>query len=301
VNQQQIEAGFDHVRAVRFMRAHRNEVGDPAFWRGLNPELTISDAPTRAQRRCIPVDPGLVELARRQLVSEGYLQAPPMASIELVSALRRAAGRVFEAGFPGGFTCVYDEFFQLFERLDGLFAPLLGEGYRLVLHRMWSHFVPAGDNAYHPWRSIAPHRDTPGPDPRVLARDVPSIINVWIPLTDVTPVDSCLYVVPAPCDPDYYSTDRAFHPERIRFQDVRALPAAAGSVLGWSSHLAHWGSRSSPIAVAPRMSATVYFQRRDAAATYPPTVEFGDPIPFEMRIACILESIGLSDLAETTG
>jgi hypothetical protein len=298
VNQQQIDAGFDKVRAERFLRAHRAEASDPDFWRGLNPHLTISERPTVAAPGRAPVDAAVVTLARRQIVDEGYLQAPPLAPPAQADALRRATVRVVEAGFPSGFACVYDEFYRFFQGLDELFAPLLGERYLLVLQGLWTYFVPAGDPAYRPWTTIAPHRDTLGPDPRVIARDVPTIINVWIPLTDVTPIDSCIYVVPAPGDPDYYSADRKVHPERIRLQDVRALPAAAGSVLGWSTHLVHWGSRSSQFAAGPRAAVTVYFQRRDVPAMHSATVEFGAPIPFGDRLVWIAASLGLSDLWE---
>ena len=299
MNQEQLDAGFDQVRSERFLRGHQAEARDPGFWRMLNPYMTISERPLASQPARVRVEPSVVARAARQIVDEGYLHTPPLLSPARVDALRRATLRVVEAGFPSGFVCVYDEFYQAFEGLDDLFAPLLGERYLMVLQRLWTYFIPAGDPGYGMWTAAAPHRDALGPDLRVMARDAPSVINVWIPITDVGPIDSCIYAVPAPGDPDYYSANRGVRPERIRLQDVRALPAPAGSVLGWSTHLAHWGSRSSRFATGPRVSVTVYFQRGDVPKVHPATVEFGVPIPFDTRVAWIWSSLGIADHPES--
>ncbi len=296
MNQEQIDAGFDQVRSERFLRAHLAEARDADFWRTLNPHLTIADRPRSSLLQPVPVDPAVVGRAARQIVDEGYLQAPPLVPSERTGALRVAAERVVRAGFPPALTCVYDEFYQAFEGLEALFAPLLGERYVMVLQGLMTYLVPAGDPVYRRWTGVAPHRDTLGPDPRVVARQTPSILNVWIPLTDVTTIDSCIYVVPAPGDPDYYARDRPVEAGRVRLQDVRALPAPAGSVLGWSTHLVHWGSRSSRFADGPRVAITVYFQRRDVPPLHPFTVEFGAPLPFEDRLTWIGCSLGMTDL-----
>ena len=295
MNQEIIDAGFTQARALRVFRAQLPSARDADFWRRLNPHLTISERPFAAMPPRVHADAAVVSRAARQIVDEGYLQTPPLVPAGLVDGLRGAAVRVVEAGFPPVFACVYDEFYQAFSGLDEVFAPLLGEQYRMVLDGMWTYCVPAGDAVYGDWTATSPHRDSAGPDPRVVAHDVPSIITLWIPLTDISPIDSCIYVVPAPCDPDYHTTDRRTRPERFRLQDVRALPAAAGSVLGWSTHLVHWGSRSSRFAAGPRVSVAAYFQRRDMPAIQP-SIEFGAGIPFETRLDWIGGSLGMPGL-----
>ena len=299
MNREQIEAGFDEIQSERFLRAHAAEARVPDFWRALNPHLTISDRPFLPSIEPTPVDPALVARCSRQILEEGYFQTPPLVSREPLAKLRLGAERVVAAGFPSGFTCLYDEFYQAFQGLDALFAPLLGERYLMVLQGLWTYLVDPGDPVYRRWTTVAPHRDTLGPDPRVLAGDVPSIINIWVPVTDVTTIDSCIYVVPATADPDYRSRDRRAHAERIRLQDVRGLPAPAGSVLGWSTHLVHWGSRSSPLAEGPRVAITVYFQRRDVAPMHPYTIELGAEVPFDDRLTWIGGSLGIADLWES--
>ena len=300
MHQDQIDAGFDHVRAERFLRAHLAEARNPDFWRAMNPELSISDRPTVRDAPRARVDPAIVERATRQIADEGFLLSPPLLPRARVEALRLAAGRVVDAGFPSGFVCVYDQFYQAFQGLDELFAPLLGDGYLMVLQGLWTYSIPAGDSGFGTWTTAPPHRDVLGPDPRVVAHGVPSMINVWIPITDITPDDSCIYVVPAPGDPDYFSDDRRVRPDRFRLQDVRALPAPAGSVIGWSMHLVHWGSRSSRLAAGPRVAITVYFQRRDVPPVHPATLEFGAPLPFAARVALVGAWLGVDELAEQT-
>ena len=124
-----------------------------------------------------------------------------------------------------------------------------------------------------------------------MAHDVPSILTLWIPLEDVTPDQSCLYVIPAPCDEDFYTPERLVHFDKIRLQDIRALPARAGSVLGWSSHLIHWGSRASPFAERPRMSVTMYFQRRDVPLWHPFMIDPALPSSFIDRLMWIDHSM----------
>jgi hypothetical protein len=125
VNREQIDAGFDRVRAERFLLAHRAEARDPDFWRALNPQLTISELPIppdAAERA--HVEPSVTDRATRQIVDEGYLLAPSLVSPARVDTLRRATLRVVDAGFPAGFVWVYDEFYQAFQGLEALFAPL---------------------------------------------------------------------------------------------------------------------------------------------------------------------------------
>lgn len=151
---------------------------------------------------------------------------------------------------------------------------------------------PPGDPGYRRWGALAAHRDALGPDPAVVAGRLPAFLNIWIPLTTVTPLDSCLYVVPANRDADYRSNEPAARQERIRLQDVRAVPADAGSVIGWSTHLVHWGSASSRFAVGPRVSATMNLQRRDVPPFHSFTIDFNRRVPFDDRLAWIDDSMG---------
>ena len=77
--------------------------------------------------------------------------------------------------------------------------------------------------------------------------------------------------------------------QQIEAGDPLVLACEVPSILTWDS-------LSSRFASGPRVAVTVYFQRRDAAAMHPATVEFGAPIPFDDRLAWIRGWLGLADL-----
>jgi ectoine hydroxylase-related dioxygenase (phytanoyl-CoA dioxygenase family) len=169
--------------------------------------------------------------------------------------------------------------------MEPLFEPLLGPGYIMITQGVAAVHVPPGADGRALWSTSAPHRDRMGPDARTLAHDVPSILTLWLPLTDVTTEHSCIYVVPAAADPGFYSPEMTVG--KFRLQDIRALPAAAGAVLSWSSHLIHWGSRSSSFVTTPRMAVTMYFQRRDVPLWHPFSLDPGRPCSFTERLTWI--------------
>lgn len=115
------------------------------------------------------------------------------------------------------------------------------------------------------------------------------LINVWITLTDATPINSCMYIVPANLDNGFPERQRLLNAKpatsrQLDFQNIRALPATAGSVIGWNPNLLHWGSRSSSNADQSRISFAVYFQRGDVEKMHPTASSLLGDMPFEYRL-----------------
>jgi Phytanoyl-CoA dioxygenase (PhyH) len=293
------EAEFRAACYAILLRKTRSHVLDANYWRGLNPDLSISEFPCDGSPAPLVFDSGDRERYVRNIHGEGYLQTPPVLDANLLARLRAGIERVVRAGYPSVFACVYDEFYQLFAGLGGLLEPILGRRYLMVTEGFWAFFVGVGDSGYGGWSATAPHRDSIGPDPAVLEGRLPTILNVWIPLTDATPLNSCIYVVPGHLDERYRTTERRVHLGEIRLQDIRALPAPAGAVLAWTSHLVHWGSRSSSQAAAPRMSAAMYFQNRDVPPYDESAMDFPERVPFELRLHWIARTMrpGVFDYA----
>jgi ectoine hydroxylase-related dioxygenase (phytanoyl-CoA dioxygenase family) len=183
--------------------------------------------------------------------------------------------RMVGEGYPSDFACVYDGFYQVFSGVSPILTRVLGAGYLMVPEGLSVFHVDTGTSVAR----SAPHRDSLGPDPSVARGEAPSLINIWIAITDACPPNSCMYVLPAPHDPDFRERPHGRGRDGVDLQGIRALPSAAGSVLGWSTHLLHWGSRRGDEAGRARMSAAVYFQRGDIApfdkTALSPTAEFG--------------------------
>jgi ectoine hydroxylase-related dioxygenase (phytanoyl-CoA dioxygenase family) len=96
--------------------------------------------------------------------------------------------------------------------------------------------------------------------------------TLWLALTDATPENSCLYIIPAPHDPGYFDGDddacdeeaeaqtggvnvnqkqsltgkdplsKAL-PSKESYQNIRALPRQAGQAVIFSHRILHWGSK----------------------------------------------------------
>jgi len=268
---------------------------DPAFWLELCPDLTVSDYPFAKQAKPYPVPDGLPGECNGTVALDGYFVTPPIVDSDDASKVLQAARCLAAKGYPTGFVCVFDEFWRLFHGLSGLLAPLLGEEQTMVPDGLWSFLVPPGDSGLSGWSSAGPHRDSIGPDPRLLTTGHPGILNIWIALTEATPLNSCMYVLPASLDDDYLTRVEPA-PSGVRLEDVRALPVGAGSVLGWTSHLLHWGARSSPRASVARVSAALYLQRGDLDPYSTDVVSFDEVVPFEKRISWVARSMAMPDL-----
>lgn len=289
-----VDEGFEFVRLLRQMERRWEEFRDPDFWARLNPHLTISNHPFPATVDAQPALTSMrVDHALAQLDVSGFLITPPVVPERAMAPMRNAIEGLAAQQIPTYFVCVYDEFYHCFAGLDALLVPLLGEGYRGVGHGLAAFYVPPRPASRETTTAaVPPHRDSLGPDPRVLAGQRPGIVNVWIALTDVTPADSCIYAVPKYADVAYATADRNVTLRQFALQDVRALPAPAGSLIAWSTHLAHWGSCSTPEATGARMSLALYFQRADMPPFDASVFDRGGIVSFAQRMRWIVHSIG---------
>lgn len=294
MRERELRAAFDAEARVRACTRAADRLRSPEHWLALCPELSISDRP------CDPRNPGRssreptgdhLDALRR----DGYFVVEPLVPEGETARLAGAAQRIWDAGYPSVFACVFDEFWRLFDGLDGILEPILGAGYHAVAHGLWTYFVPVGDTGLSGLTASGPHRDSIGMDAHLLRTGDPGIVNVWIALTDATIERSCIHVVPAQLDGSYRSEDRS-RPAALAPADIRPLPVLAGAVLGWTSHLLHWGGPSSEDAAGPRVSAALYFQRSDLPPYASSALPLGGAIPFEQRLTWIAASLGMPEL-----
>jgi hypothetical protein len=117
----------------------------------------------------------------------------------------------------------------------------------------------------------------------------PISLTTWIPLSDATPLNSCMYVVPAHADPTY-GTPRE---NEIHFElpAIRALPAKPGEILVWNQAVLHWGSRTSHRATESRISMAFEFQATDSKPFNTPILASDKPVPFDLRLRLISKQI----------
>lgn len=213
---------------------------------------------------------------------EGYFTARDSELVNLAGALSQAIEDLRKIGLPPTFIFLFDEAWLAFLRQRAMLTNFLGVNYQ-VLPDFWAWRVdPAKGEA-----GWTPHRDkgriTLGPDKR------PVSVTVWIPLTEATPMNGCMYILPANRDPNY-GTDRE-NEFRIDPPAVRAIPAAPGEYLCWNQAVLHWGGQSSPFAARPRKSMALEFQRGDIAPFNQPLLGTMPNLDFRGRVVLIAKQI----------
>ena len=180
------------------------------------------------------------------------------------------------AGWPATFILMYDEAWQLADLANQKMRSLtsnINNGDMLA----WD-IDPNRDEA-----GFSPHRDRQPDDiPSSFhsTSGMPKYSTAWIALTDATPENSCLYVVPKMFDPGYHNGDlddmdplQRCLPNKTCYQNIRALPIVAGDGIFFSHRILHWGSRGRVGYTTPRMALSIacsadsfepcYFLHRD--------------------------------------
>jgi hypothetical protein len=247
------------------------------FWRKLCPSLGIESG---RPRPAFPV--GDVGVLYDQLRHEGYVNVPDVVPDAARSPLRECIKTLYEQKIPLAFAFVYDELWQAFQGVSAFIEKALGKDYQ-ALPDFWVWHVPATEQAMG-W---GPHRDRVQP---TLDRDnAPHSLTVWLPFSDATPLNGCIYVLPAHLDERFKR--RVWDGEDNNVvkdpQNVRALPATAGSLLAWNQAVLHWGGRASRLAAAPRTSAAFEFQRGDKPPFNQPLLEPGTIPSFSVRLGLV--------------
>ncbi len=202
---------------------------------------------------------------------EGYAHLYQQLDLDL-SSYTTLLKKMFDADLPPVFAFVYDEFWELQARLKFIVESFLAEGSKLM-PTVWIWYVDPTkereilqqENKELVTRTLysgfyGPHRDK---GKKGLYPDgSPKILSFWLPLTEATPLNSCIYIAPANRDPTY-NTDEE---ESWQFQrpDIRALPAKPGDILFWNEAVVHWGSRPAPgRKVPPRVSIGFEYISKD--------------------------------------
>jgi hypothetical protein len=251
------------------------------FWRQTFPELTIIGRLTGDFALNILAEPAMVVTGQKMLV-EGYFQERDPQLVEITSLLSTAVSRCVQLGIPPVFIFLFDEAWASFFRQHATIAALLGAQYQ-TLPDFWAwHVDPQAGQAG--WR---PHRDKG----RIsLAPDgSPLSLTIWIPLTEATPLNGCMYMLPANRDPVYNTeNDKSW---QVDYPSIRALPGQPGDWFCWNQAVLHWGAQSSPFATNPRMSMALEFQRSDMTPFNTPQLGMLPVLNFESRLRLVAKQI----------
>jgi hypothetical protein len=218
------------------LAAYLSNAVAPAYWGQLNPQLGTDGKGTAVCMEATPIEPRQHGEFVRKVAVEGYFQTEPVLSAPALERMRSCLESLRREGWPPVFGFVYDEFWLAARTpsLVRLLSAVLGAGYRQIPH-VWTHYV-------HPTKWAGgwpPHVDGPRR---------PNRLNVWLPLTDATLDNGCMYLIPRDRTPpvarDFSRVEAVDRADlKALLHNARALPARAGAVLGWAFDVIHWGSR----------------------------------------------------------
>ncbi len=249
------------------------------YWTGLCPEMTIGGKLPSETSETPRIDS---EAFRR----DGYFCQLEVLPAPRTTALAETIETLLRNGWPPIFAFVFDEFWSLAwtDAVRGTVASLLDQRPVLMPH-VAVHYVEAGGS-----QGWTPHIDGTS----VFGKR----LTTWIPLTDATLTNGCIYVVPRSEDVEESTTrfgkSETTHADTVRLlQHSRALPAPAGSVLGWAFDVLHWGSGNLR-ASAPRVSvAYEWLGAEIAPEEYElPLIDLDAGLPpMSQRLDCVARSI----------
>ncbi len=251
------------------------------FWESLAPRLHIADAAFYEDIAAVDVTPEQKRAVRELLRVEGYFQgcADWGLDLDMMAATVRAFS---DANISPVFAFLYDEFWLPFAKLHLLYSEILGATYHLLPDFWIWNVDPLKSEAG--WK---PHRDRGRCT--LLADGSPKSLTTWIPLGSATPLNSCMYVVPAMHDPTYGTPDE--DQWKFPYPSIRALPGSPGDFFMWNQAVLHWGSMSSPRAPESRVSMAFEFQRTDVPAFNEPLIPPLTILDFEQRMTLIAKQV----------
>jgi hypothetical protein len=257
------------------------ELKNPQFWLELAPNLHLGDsALVQRSSRFALTDTDILS-AKARLIREGYFQKNGLSwgvDVDLMVQTVREIDAL--CGLPV-FAFLYDEFWIPFYQLYPIYRALLGDFKLLPDCWIWNVDPKRADSGWSPHRDK--NRDTLFPD------GSPKSLTTWIPLSRATPLNGCMYIVPAHLDPTYNTPDEAEY--RFEYSSIRALPAEPGDLFMWNQAVVHWGSKTSILGEESRVSMAFECQRADVAPMNNPLLHPLTFCDFNSRLKLIAKQI----------
>ncbi|HEX8154609.1 MAG TPA: phytanoyl-CoA dioxygenase family protein [Thermoanaerobaculia bacterium] len=254
---------------------------DPRYWSSL-----------WSSARLRPPLPSLsssqVAYAAKNLEANGYFALDRVIPIDTITTVREQIDAVRAAGWPAVFAFLYDDAWQLYRSpaIQQIARAAVGDD-AVQTGYFWAHFVPPIPEA----RGWTPHADAN------LIHD-PKRLTIWIAITEATLDNGCIYVIPrhrldAHALGQFFDLEANFdRATTLRLlQSSRALPAAAGSILGWEFTTVHWGSVVHRNVEIPRISISAELIRDADLAADEVRLPLDELPGFEARLRLIANAM----------
>lgn len=263
-------------------KIHDNVLNE-SFWRDFAPNFSITNDNDTTAFNIKEEDKAAYQ---KKFEKEAYLHLKAPGLNAPFAEINDLFQNMVNMGTPTVFAFVYDEFWDIRSQLKNLVSHTFDEHDFMQLPDFWGWHVSPGQSGW------APHRDK---HPSCLfLNKKPKSVTVWLPLNQATPINGCMYILPADLDTGYGTPmpNGRNTPPKLKLPDARALPCDAGDVLVWTQQAYHWGSRSADDHdLPPRMSIAFEFQRKDIEPLNSPLIDVDYLPTFEERLALIAKQV----------
>ena len=214
------------------------------------------------------------ERRREKLIHNGYALVDDLFDVQL---LRKGIEDLHKQNLPATFILLFDETWRLACESKRVLEQTSHKK-NVFNYDLLAWYIPPGSPGF------SPHRDRqPDDAPSTFHSDdqQAKFITNWIALSDATPENSCLYVIPKPYDPGYTkgdsdnvtddndsndcdeakygrSSDGSADPlhralsSKESFQHIRCLPRKAGQSILFTHRIIHWGLQGDPADLVAR-------------------------------------------------
>jgi hypothetical protein len=216
---------------------------------------------------------------RRSMREQAYFITGEVVTPAMRARLLRLIDAVRAHGLNETWATVFDAFWETYGHIGSAMEACLGADYRYVTGSYV--FIVESKDSEAGWGK---HRDLRLR--RSLGADgLPEIMSSWVALTDATPLNSCLYCLPASRDPNYPANLAELAVPRV--EDIECMAVRAGQVIGLNHALLHWGSRSSARGAGRRVSFVIDTQRADVDCFHHALLDPRTPLSFAQRAAYV--------------
>jgi len=250
---------------TQFTETSLSDWSDPEFWRRICPILTVSEGPKRIVRQGSSPTPrttcaaasnqddnatssGTSGKKRRTLLRDkGFATVDePVADIALIDSLRDGIQLLQSLGFPATFVLLFDAAWDLAAQSRQILQASTLESNSFNFDLLAWCIESEG---------FSPHRDRQPDDVLGSFSNTgdAKFVTHWVALSEASPANSCLYMIPKPFDPGYETGDtdeqdplqRAL-PNKEAFQQIQCFPRLPGQSILFTHRIAHWGSARDP-------------------------------------------------------
>jgi hypothetical protein len=220
-----------------------------SLWNRICPNLSIETTNDKKAGTNPTISSDEAERRRAKLIKDGFALVDEPLDPILIQKLKEGITRLHEQNLPASLILLFDETWELAQSSRKVLASS-SHSKNSFNFDLFAWYIEAGDSGF------SPHRDRQPSDATATFHaddEQAKFITQWIALSDATPENSCLYVIPKPHDPGYVDGDteeedplRRSLPDKESFQYIRALPRQSGQSILFTHRIIHWGSKSDP-------------------------------------------------------